>query len=739
MIRWCTVCRKYCKHNSDLWWECEQAKHVMHNADDKFQEEIDEVNKKIKRSKKHGIEDPESLGRLGVLMATQEAEQKPKNKVDKADLILSEIVEKYSITGEGDNMVYFWIQRDNGSYDALPHDDEKLIRRLLREYKKKYGKVLNRVTALQAIQSHAAEGDVLGNTIANVGKRIMKVGDTLWVDLRDPNNSIYSVTPEHRGPPYPYSPDLGILFTRDGGLPMPMPKRDDDRDWLKWFADLLRIPKDIQTLFIVHVCHLFCVWQETPFMMFVGPERSGKTVTAAMVKDLVDPVGLNSTSNMLPKDEAKLSMMLTKELAQLFDNVSYIPQPISDMLCQACTGGVFSARELYTTSSMRTIPFRKMRILMTSIVKDAIRTPDLASRTLLYDVPPGRKDEAKGDIEAKYKKNRPHVLYAVLDTVGRAMKEYEARKDHYSKLPTITRMVEFERFGSAIAHVLGDREYESIKTYQETMSDNVAMMVADDPLVVLIEKLFEMDQITKYFELTSVFYQRIQEIAEEEMIDTRGKDFPNTIVALRKGIDRLRGALLQRGFNVTVGKRHDKGAKEKHRNHILITYRDPDDPDAWKKDHPIVDLIEEIFKMDKIAEYFDLTDVFHRRILDVAKAKSIDTDPSDFPTTTPALRKCLEMSNDALLKRGYHMDIKTIHDSSSKVKGRSHIIIKHKKPDDDDAEKPDDDDAEKPDDDDSKPDEANMNKLDEIDKESDEKKLDEKKKASPFKKMRTSV
>ena len=728
MYVWCTECNEYRKNNSDVWWKCKQAKHIMHDADDKFQEEIDEVNKKIKRFKKSGIEDQESLGRLGVLMATQNADQKPKDTVDKADLILSEIVEKYSITGEGDNMVYFWIQRDNGSYDALPHDDERLIRLLLRKYKQKYGKVLNRVTALQAIQSHTAEGDVPENTIANVGKRIMKVGDTLWVDLRDPKNSIYSVTPEHRGPPYPYSPDLGILFTRDGGLPMPMPERDDDRDWLKWFSELLRIPKDIQMLFIVHVCHLFCVWQETPFMMFVGPERSGKTVTAAMVKELVDPVGLNSTSNTLPKDEAKLSMMLTRELAQLFDNVSYIPQPISDMLCQACTGGVFSARELYTTSSMRTIPFRKMRILMTSIVRDAIRTPDLASRTLLYDVPPGQKDAAKDDIEAKYKKNRAHVLYAVLDTVGRAMMEYEARKNHYSNLPTTTRMVEFERFGSAIAHVLGDREYKSIKDYQGIMSDNVAMMVADDPLVVLIEKIFEMDQVTKYFELTSVFYQRIHEIAESETIDTRGKDFPNTIVALRKGIDRLRGALLQRGFEVTVGKRYDVGAKEKHRSHITIVYKDHDGTNAEKKDHPIMALIEKVLKEDQTTEYFDLTEVFHRRIMDMAEAESINTNTHDFPNTILALRKCIEMLNDALLQNGYSVDIKKIHDSSAKKKHHSHIRITYK----DTGKKAKDATDEHKEDGD-----AEMQK-----DEHDEKSkggTDEKKKDEPVRQMRTSV
>ena len=190
MYVWCTECDEYRKYNSDLWWKCRQKKHVMHEADGKFEEDLDEVNKRVQKSNRSGIKDEAALDRLGVLMATQKADEKPRDAVDKADLILSQIVEKYSVTGEGDNMVYFWIRRADGSYDALSHDDERLIRRLLREYKRKYGRVLNRQTALQAIQSHAAEGDLIENTIGHVGKRIMKVGDTMWVDLRDKNNSI---------------------------------------------------------------------------------------------------------------------------------------------------------------------------------------------------------------------------------------------------------------------------------------------------------------------------------------------------------------------------------------------------------------------------------------------------------------------------------------------------------------------------------------------------------------------
>ena len=245
------------------------------------------------------------------------------------------------------------------------------------------------------------------NTIKHTGKRVIRVGDVVWIDLRDDENSIYKATPDHCGPTVPYSPKLGILFDRGGGSEMPMPQRDESGTiWLDWFAKMLRIPEEKRMLFKVHVCHMVCMWQETPFMMFSGPEGSGKSVTAAMVKELIDPVGMNSVSGTLPTNDAnKLAIMLIKEQTQLFDNISYISPQISDMLCRACTGGRHTTRELYTSNNILVYPFNKVRMLFTGISKTTIRALDLASRILHYDVPPGQPDRPKSDLEREYFEN----------------------------------------------------------------------------------------------------------------------------------------------------------------------------------------------------------------------------------------------------------------------------------------------------------------------------------------------
>ena len=553
---------------------CREADHAMHSADKKFEAEINEKRKQIDDSSKIGMENMNASNELGVLMSIKKTVVDPKIPAKRAYMILLDNAEKCSKTADKDGRVYFWIRRDGESYDTYSHDSVQLARFVTREYVRLYGDPISSQAVAQAIGSHTAKGDVPSNIMRHTGRRIIKVKDTVWIDLQDDENSIYRITPDRCGPTVPYSPKLGILFDRGGGSEMPMPQRKEG-DWLNWFANMLRIPKEKQMLFKVHVCHMVCVWQETPFMMITGPEGTGKTFTATLIKELVDPVGMKSTNNILPKDENKLAMMLTQEQMTLFDNISYISKPVSDMLCQACTGGIHKLRELYTTNNVMQLPFHKMRILLTGISKTTIYAPDLASRILHYDALPGQTKESKNDLTKEYLENRPYILYAVLKTISLAMKEYNSRRNDYDTIKAKTRMTDFERFGSAIAYVLGDRNGESIDLYREIMQSDMTMMVADDPLLQLVEEVLQGESTGEYYNLTSVFYARIREIAETGgIIDTKGKDFPKNTSSLRRHLDRLKGALLERGIDVKIGKIHGRDAIVRQASHIKLERRE---------------------------------------------------------------------------------------------------------------------------------------------------------------------
>ncbi len=551
-----------------------QKEHKMHGAEDQFKDEVAKQEKLVKESSEIGLVDEVAAGRLGGLRAIEKSDTDPKDPAERASMILSDNIRKYSTTKDDDGKVYFWIERKDRSYDAFAHDDEKLVRFVLREYDRKYGKPLSRHAGLQAIHTHTAKGDVPGNAVKHVGKRMVKTEDAIWLDLRDEANSIYRITDKYLGPPYPYTPDIGVLFNRDGGAEMPCPEKKEG-DWLEWLCVLLRIPQDMKALFKVHVVHLFWMWQETPFMLLTGSYGTGKTLTAAMIKELVDPAGIDNAPTTLPKDGDSTARLLTKEQAILFDNVSYISPEVSDILCQACTGGAHKTRELYTTNNMITTPFSKMRILITSISSDVARSPDLASRTLTYKLPIMKKDESRNDLLKEYEANRPYLLYHIMDVMRNALAEYENNKERYDAIKTTTRMVDFERFGSVIGAVLGDKNGDSMTQYQGMMSDAMSLMVAEHPVVILIEKLLEDEGGKEYYHTLRELYARlIQLAANEDAINTRAKSFPNSSRSLGIQLEKLAKPLLERGIMMVKHADHTAEAPNRQLVHVRLTYTD---------------------------------------------------------------------------------------------------------------------------------------------------------------------
>ena len=61
--------------------------------------------------------------------------------------------------------------------------------------------------------------------------------------------------------------------------------------------------------------------------------------------------------------------------------------------------------------------------------------------------------------------------------------------------------------------MLGDEDCSSIKKYQKLMQDNMSMMMADEPLVQLVEKLIDEEPNHEYFDLTRNFFTRLLALA----------------------------------------------------------------------------------------------------------------------------------------------------------------------------------------------------------------------------------
>jgi hypothetical protein len=83
-----------------------------------------------------------------------------------------------------------------------------------------------------------------------------------------------------------------------------------------------------------------------PMLAVSGEQRSGKTSIVRLVRSLVDQAAAPVRSP--PRDEQSLINEARSSWLLAFDNLSEIPNWLSDALCRLSTGGGFSARELYS-------------------------------------------------------------------------------------------------------------------------------------------------------------------------------------------------------------------------------------------------------------------------------------------------------------------------------------------------------------------------------------------------------
>jgi len=128
------------------------------------------------------------------------------------------------------------------------------------------------------------------------------------------------------------------------------------------------------------------------------------------------------------------------------DNLSRLPDWLSDALCRLATGGGFATRELYTDSEERI--FNAQRPIVINGIEELATRGDLLDRSILMYLPSlgesNRKHERQfwGDFEQA----QPRILGALLDIVSAALRELPT-----THLKTLPRMADFALWASAAA------------------------------------------------------------------------------------------------------------------------------------------------------------------------------------------------------------------------------------------------------------------------------------------------
>ena len=313
--------------------------------------------------------------------------------------------------------------------------------------------------------------------------RIARLDQTIWIDLGRPEWNAVKVTAD--GWEIVASPD--VRFRRNRGLlALPLPERTDTP-----LSDLL--------LRVVNVhqdntrdVRLLTAWlvgavrgvPPYPILLINGEHGTAKSTACRTIRRILDPN--TADLRLTPKEPRDLMIAAINSHVLAFDNLSAIPEWLSDALAQIATGGGFSTRELHSDNDE--VLFSAAKPILMNGITDVITRPDLLDRSLVVTLEPiadaDRRRES--ELDATFTALHPLLLGALLDAVSAALKHEPA-----TLLDRLPRMADFAVWVTAAERALGWESGAFLSAYFENRQTAVENALDGDVVVETLRSLGE--------------------------------------------------------------------------------------------------------------------------------------------------------------------------------------------------------------------------------------------------------
>jgi hypothetical protein len=299
-----------------------------------------------------------------------------------------------------------------------------------------------------------------------------------------------------------------------------------------------------------------------PATLFTGEHGTGKSTTTKRLAQIIDPSP--AQLRKAPRDADTATTAAAGSWMPALDNLSSMPDWLSDSICRWCTGDGDVRRRLYTDGDLHVISFRRVPVL-NGIDLGALRG-DLADRTvhLVLDRIPDSERRDDAEMAEAWQQAWPQVLGAVLDL---AVKVLGALPNvHLDERP---RMADFAKILAAVDTILGT---EGLKAYLNLRTELAEDAATSDPLLIAIA-----ENITTEFTGTSA--ELLAAVEPEVEKWKPPKDWPASARALTGQMRRHAPTLRRLGWVVTELDRAASRSKQ-----VRWQLNPPDGPRGSAKD-----------------------------------------------------------------------------------------------------------------------------------------------------------
>lgn len=412
-----------------------------------------------------------------------------------------------------------------------------------------------RADALAVLEGKARRSDPVDTHL-----RSARNGDALWLDLGDVTGQVVRLDSSgwrvvKTGVP--------VRFRRSAltGV-MPVPADGGDLDGLWRFCNVRVVDRPLVVAWLVAA--LMCPDVPVPAVALLGEQGTGKSSASRSLVQLVDPSP--APLRKPPRGpEEWINAAIGSRVVGL-DNLSAMPDWLSDSLCRAVTGDADVRRALYTDGSQAVFALRRALVL-NGIDLGALRG-DLAERTLTVTLdridPKSRVTEA--EMAREWEACRPRLLGALLDLTAGVTGVLSSL--HLDGSP---RMADYALVLAGVDQVLGT---SGLARYSDQATIQAADTLAGNPLCAAM-----VERVTEPFEGTAADLLHV--VTPVDSFDWRPpRGWPGNPRAVTGMLTRNAPALRQAGWVVDdLGKANEaKTTRWRLTPPEVVGKPDPSDP-----------------------------------------------------------------------------------------------------------------------------------------------------------------
>ncbi len=282
-------------------------------------------------------------------------------------------------------------------------------------------------------------------------------------------------------------------------------------------------------------------------LLLVGSQGSSKSTKTRQIRSIVDPHCVPARS--LPSNMRDLMIAADHCWILAYDNVSVLPNWLSDALCCLSTGAGYATRTLYSDDK-ETYWSSRRPIILNSILH-VVDRPDLLDRTITIQLPvmPATDRKLESVIQEEFAAAHPYVLGALLDCVCFALDEPEPWE-----AGPLSRMADFHHWVLRAEPAMGFTDVTFNQAYEANRAEQNRGALEACPIGQVIIDMA--NKLRRWRGTPSQLYREVHRLIGGSP-EIPNKSLPTSPDAFGKMFKRIEANLLAAGIEVDYPRASD--------------------------------------------------------------------------------------------------------------------------------------------------------------------------------------